>query len=121
LIGRGNARIRLNQLDGALDDAEAAATQAAEQKVQLTDKLLYNLARIYAQVAGQRLVQGQTDGAALCTEKAWQYLVKALNEQKDLERQQAFWRRIELDTAFIAIRAGSIYHQMAERYGRKGP
>ena len=57
LIGRGNARIRLNQLSEAIADAKAAQTLAAEEKARLTARLLYNLARIYAQAGGQQEVK----------------------------------------------------------------
>src|ERR1019366_8421606 len=46
LLGRGNAYLRLKKLDEALEDA-----QTAEKQGKLTDRLTYNLGRIYAQAA----------------------------------------------------------------------
>jgi tetratricopeptide (TPR) repeat protein/tRNA A-37 threonylcarbamoyl transferase component Bud32 len=46
LAGRGNVRIRQNDVEGALADA-----REAEKIGPVNDRLLYNLARVYAQVA----------------------------------------------------------------------
>jgi len=126
LAGRGYARIRLNQVAGALDDA-----RAAEKHGPLTDRLLYNLARIYAQGAARLEVEARTtrrgreqqtkQRQALCEEKAFDCLRRAL-EKLPKERRPAFWRnQVQTDPALTAIRRGKMYFALAEKYGKSGP
>jgi tetratricopeptide (TPR) repeat protein len=120
-IGRGNARVRLRQLDGALADA-----QAAEQQDPRTYRLLYNLTRIYAQVAGQLEVEAQTarpGPARRAAQRLTHYQAKALDclrrALKTLppERRADSWRnQVQADPALKAIRRGSQYFKLAARY-----
>jgi tetratricopeptide (TPR) repeat protein len=131
LIGRGNARIRLLQLDGALDDAWKVEALTAANQTPLDARLSYNLARLYAQAAGQMELQPRTgkkgkdqekvQRLALCKAKAWEHLQQALEQNKTAQRQAAFWHeQIEMDPAFLAIRSGNEYAKLAKRYGGKG-
>jgi tetratricopeptide (TPR) repeat protein len=121
LAGRGNARIGLRQLDGAVADAKAAAKHGP-----VTARLLYNLTRIYAQVVGQLEAEVRTaprgqarqaaDRLALYKETAFDYLRRTL-EKQPRERQPAFWRKqIEADPAFAALRRQSEYVKLAKRF-----
>ena len=131
LIGRGNARIRLKQLDGAVADAEAADRLATQQAAQATDRLLYNHARLYAQIAGHLQVQPRTgkpstDQAtaqrlAASRQKAFDYLIRAL-EKMPPEQRSAFWRdQIQSDPALAAVRSGYLYVKLAAQYGGNAP
>ncbi|HKI34690.1 MAG TPA: protein kinase [Gemmataceae bacterium] len=126
LAGRGNVRIRLRQLDGALEDARAAEKQAP-----LTDRLLYNIARVYGQAVA--LLEAETRTAqpessrlaaqrlAQCRERAFDFLGRAL-EKMPRERRAAFWRdQVQADPALAAIRHGSRYAELAARYGGAKP
>jgi tetratricopeptide (TPR) repeat protein len=125
LIGRGNARVRLRQLDDALEDAEAAVKQGG-----LTDRLLYNLARLYAQVVGQLEAETRSarpNAAQLAGQRLAFYKQKALDalgqtlEKLPEERRAVFWHsQVQTDPALTAIRRGSLYAELAARYGGKG-
>jgi tetratricopeptide (TPR) repeat protein len=122
LAGRGNARIRLRELDGALADARSAEAQGP-----VTDRLLYNLTRIYAQAAGQLAMQARSGSkrpptwqADLYREKAFDYLARTLEKLRP-GRRTAFWRdQVEADPALAGIRGGRQYYELAVRYGGKG-
>jgi tetratricopeptide (TPR) repeat protein len=126
LAGRGNARIRLRQLEGALDDA-----RAAEKQGPLTGRLWYNLACIYAQAVGQLEAEARTARTgldrglerrlSLCREKALAYLSRTLEELPQ-EKRGAFWRnQVQTDPALAAIRHESLYLQLAMRNAGRGP
>jgi tetratricopeptide (TPR) repeat protein len=125
LAGRGNARIRLKQMDEALADAKAA-----EKHGPLTDRLLYNLTRIYAQVVGQLEAEGRRARLGLAREAAERlavYKETALDclrrtlEKLPKEKQPAFWRKqVETDPAFTALRRESEYLELAARYAGTG-
>ena len=125
LIGRGSARIRLKQLDGAVADAAAAEKQGA-----LTDRLLFNLACIYAQAAVQtedeprpqrpaRDPRGARQ-AALYEQKAIKCLRLAIGELL-ADRRSAFWRnQVLTDPALTMLRRGKMFAQMAKEFGQPG-
>jgi len=119
LAGRGSARIRLRQLDEALEDAAEA-----EKQCQLQDRLLYNLACIYSQATAQAAAKARTARpplnqvaarqAARLEEKALRCLSRALEAVKE-ERRAAFWRdQVQTDPALEAIRHGTLYFQLAK-------
>ncbi len=123
LAGRGNARVRLKQVDAALDDA-----RAAEKAGPVTDRLLYNLLRIYAQAAAQMDAEAQTARLELARraaqlrevyrETALDYLARTLDQLPE-ERRAAFWQKqVAADPALAAIRQGPRYGKLAARYGR---
>src|ERR1019366_3738571 len=103
LLGRGNAYIRLKKLDEALEDA-----QTAEKQGKLTDRLTYNLGRIYAQAAEhleadpRRRVDAKISRrAADCREKALECVRQTLVMLKTDERRTKLWRNeIQSDPAF---------------------
>jgi tetratricopeptide (TPR) repeat protein len=126
LAGRGNARIRLGQVDAALADA-----QGAEKAGPLTDRLLYNLARIYSQAVAQLGKEARTarpgqkapteQRQVLLEEKAIDCLRRALEELPP-ERRVAFWRaQAQADPAFAPLRRARHYAQLAARYIETGP
>jgi tetratricopeptide (TPR) repeat protein len=116
LTGRGNVLIRLRQLDAALEDARAAEKQAP-----LTERSLYNLARIYAQAVA--LLEPDTSLSATqrmakYREKAFDCLGQAL-EKMPREKRAAFWRsQVEKDPALAPIRHGTLFIEMEQRYRR---
>jgi eukaryotic-like serine/threonine-protein kinase len=123
--GRGNARVRLKQLDGALDDAAAAAKLGP-----LTDRLAYNIARIYAQAAGHMDSQARALGGsgypelaqrrARYQEKALHYLRQCL-ELVPRDGRSTFWRQqVETDPVWTAVRHGSEYLELFVRYSGSG-
>jgi serine/threonine protein kinase/tetratricopeptide (TPR) repeat protein len=122
LAGRGGARVRLRQLDGALQDAAAA-----EEQGPLTDRLLYNLARLYAQAADQ--LEAESRGArpgpgqrsAHCRAEAVDHLRRALEALPE-DRRAAFWRKeVEADPAWTGLRHDGRYGTLAARYAAPGP
>ena len=130
LAGRANARIRLKQLEAALADA-VASERSAEKDGPIKDRLLYNLARVYAQAVGQleaetRTANGQdrwTAGQRLAAyrEKACDLLGRAL-EALPKERRAAFWKkRVEVDPAFTALRDAAPYFRLAGLYAGANP
>ena len=122
LLGRGNARMGLKQLDKALEDA-----QAAEKQGKLTDRLTYNLGRIYGQAAEQleadprRNVDAKIPRRALyCKEKALECLRETLVMLKTEERRTKLWRtEVQADPAFNALRFWLPFEKMQARYGEK--
>jgi serine/threonine protein kinase/predicted Zn-dependent protease len=132
LIGRGNARVRLKQLDGALEDA-----RAAEEQGRLTYLMSYNLARIYAQVADQLelairakrigLDRGGMEPLVRHAERLPFYKDKTLEllqqtlEKLPEERRPQFWRtQVEADPAMTVIRDTRLYLRLAARYAATG-
>ncbi len=125
--GRGNVRIGLRELDGALEDAAAAEKQGP-----LTERLLYNLARIYAQAAGLMDAEARTalrrpEQVAASrrqseyAEKALDCLSRALNEVPEARRAAYWQKQIEVDPAMTAVRQTTWYRVMVDRYAAKGP
>ena len=98
LIGRGNARIRLLQLDEALADARTAEALAEKQE-KLKGRQLYYLARLYALASIQLELKPRTGKAgqdqavvqrlALCKDKALDYL-RPGSGKTTLKEQAAF-------------------------------
>jgi tetratricopeptide (TPR) repeat protein len=115
LAGRGIARLRLKQLDSALDDA-----QAAEKQGPLSDRLLYNLTCFYALAAGL-LEEQSSRQRQLCEEKAFDYLKRALERLPECKRA-AFWRnQVQTDPDLAVLRRCQRYAQLAERFVGTGP
>jgi tetratricopeptide (TPR) repeat protein len=117
LAGRGNARVRLKQLDGALEDA-----QAAEELGPLTYRLLYNLACLYAQArtqveAGPGRTALAARQAAVCEAHALACLRRALEGLPEEQRPVAWRDQVQADPALAGVRRGPSYFQLAERYG----
>jgi tetratricopeptide (TPR) repeat protein len=134
LAGRGTARIRLRQLadptaKGEVRErllAEAMAdAEAAEQKGPVTDRLLYNLARLYAQAVAQ-LNSEVRAGDRLTARRLTQYEDRGLDclrrslELVPVERRSAVWRELKADPVLQVFRRSTGYSQLTARYGR-GP
>jgi len=136
LAGRGTARIRLRRLAGAAADLElrqklladaVSDAEAAVQRGPATDRLLYNVACLYAQAVAQLNAEARTgrdrlagQRSSLYEEKALHYLGQALATMPE-ERRTAFWRsQVETDPVLSAVRRGTVYFQLAKRYGQSG-
>lgn len=119
LAGRGNARIRLRQVQGAVADAEAALEEGPQ-----TERLLYNVTCIYALAVAQTEleVRAGRDRTAptrleLYEKKALDCLMRTLQGRPGNEA--AFWREaVQTDPALAAIRRGTIYMQLDKKYGK---
>lgn len=121
LVGRGNARIRLRQVDAALADAKQA-----EKVGSLSPRLLFNLACIYGEVCG--LGVGETKGQDLKAvsdrlaghqEKALQLLQQAL-ESMPAAHRAAFWKdHVQTDAALASLRKTPSYLRLTERYTKE--
>jgi tetratricopeptide (TPR) repeat protein len=119
LIGRASARVRLKQLDAAVADAVAA-----EKVGLLTDRLLFNLACVYAQAAVlAEDAPGQNRRAArrlAYEEKAAQYLRRTL-EEMSAEKRSKFWRgQVMTDPALVSLRRGKMFVQLGKDFGQSG-
>jgi tetratricopeptide (TPR) repeat protein/tRNA A-37 threonylcarbamoyl transferase component Bud32 len=121
LLGRGNAYIKLKELPKALADARAA------EKRPLSDRLTYNLGRIYAQAAQQLAAKVRTGQdadiarqVAAYKEKAVECLQRTLALKKTEEQRASLWRReVQIDPAFAGLRAWPAYVELQIRYGEK--
>jgi tetratricopeptide (TPR) repeat protein len=131
LAGRGNARIRLRGVATDPDVrlkllAEAVAdAEAAQKQGQASDRLLYNIACIYAQAATQLEAEAKTGRDRLLGQRQVYFEEKALlflgRVMEDLPegRRKAFWSKtVESDPALAGIRRGRGYFQLAQRFGR---
>jgi len=135
LAGRGTARIRMRQWAGPTAKAElrerllaegVADAETAEQKGPVTDRLLYNLARLYAGAVVQldAEARGGRDRqaarrVALFQERGLDYL-RRLMELVPAERRLAFWReQVQADPVLQVFQRSTRYSQLAARYGRK--
>lgn len=134
LVGRGTARLRLRQLVGStaavelrrrlLADAVADA-EAAERHGKVTDRLLYNLARFYAQAVAQLDAEGRNGRDRLAAELAARYEKRSLDylhrtlEAVPEERRAAFWRgQVQADPALKGIQQSEPYLRLQAQYGR---
>jgi serine/threonine protein kinase/Tfp pilus assembly protein PilF len=121
LAGRGNARIRLKLLDGALDDARAAAKQGP-----LTPLRAYHLARIHARAAilleaEVRTVRpGRVRRTAQRRDRCKASALGYLRRLRESKEWPAWRKQVEADPAFTAIRRESGYFQLAARQRRTG-
>jgi tetratricopeptide (TPR) repeat protein/tRNA A-37 threonylcarbamoyl transferase component Bud32 len=121
LAGRGNARIRLRQLEGALADA-----RSAEKQGPLTDFLLYQLTRIWAQAVPQTEAKLRTakpgeerptvEQVAQCRQNAFDCLGRALGLMPPQKRAGFFRHQVDVDPALAAIRGGTSYFDLAAHY-----
>ena len=90
------------------------------------DRLLYNVACIYALAAGQAELEARAgrDREArgrleMYVGKASQCLAQAM-EARPRDKQAAFWREIvRNDPALAAIRRGTMYAQLETKYGTR--
>ncbi len=122
LLGRGLARIRLKQLDGALADAEEAAKRGP-----LTDRLLYHLAQLYAQAVNQMELESRarrdrltTQRLGLCAAKAVDFLQRALAALPE-ERRSSFWHnQVRIDPLLNPIRQERGYLLLARQFLQPG-
>jgi tetratricopeptide (TPR) repeat protein len=136
LAGRGIAQVRLRSLadpgtaaelrqqllTGAVADAEAA-----ERNGPVTDRLLYNLACLYARAATQldgdaRAGQGRqaAELSSRYQKRALDYLRRAL-EMISAERRAAFWGdQVSDDPALKGLQRSREYLRLEARYGRQG-
>lgn len=122
LIGRGSARIRLKQLDGAVADAAAAEKQGP-----LKGSLSYSLACIYSQAAAQTEDELRPAKDPRGTRQAAQYEQKAIRclrlamGEILAERRSGFWReQVLTDPALTMLRRGKMFAQMAKEFGQPG-
>jgi eukaryotic-like serine/threonine-protein kinase len=117
--GRGYAHVRLAHLKQAVADAGEALVRA-----QQTKRHLYNVARIYAQAAGQIKVDPRQpyrrnqESRFSYEERAVDLIRKAL-DGLSADQRVAFWHDyIEADAAFNPIRRGDGFAQLAGKYFR---
>jgi tetratricopeptide (TPR) repeat protein len=117
LLGRGNARIRLRQVDKAIEDAQAAEKQGLKEH-----RAWYNLARIYAQAASQLDGEAPANLLPLTMKRIAQYKERAANalgKAVDLhprKLQAEFWKtQVQADPAFAALRGTVQYARLAAR------
>ncbi|MCE9530187.1 MAG: protein kinase [Planctomycetes bacterium] len=121
LAGRGNARIRVRMVKEGMADAEAALKHGPK-----TDRLLYNVAAIYAIAVGQMEAEVRTgkdrqamSRLAACEEKAFSCLGLALDARTPQSRT-AFWSEVvQKDPVWEPIRRSSKYDQLAIKYRGK--
>jgi tetratricopeptide (TPR) repeat protein len=121
--GRGYAQVRLGHVSEALADADTAlrhATQPADQ----ARRHFYNVARIFAQAAGQTKTDARLrysrnqDPRSRYEERATAFILKALGTLS-LDQRVEFWRDyIQEDAAFQPIRRSEAFAQLAEKYSR---
>jgi serine/threonine protein kinase/tetratricopeptide (TPR) repeat protein len=126
LVGRGYARMVLQQLKEALSDAEAS-----EKGGPLADRLWYHLARLYSLasvVKDADTRKGSAAQQAAATQQVVRLREKALDclrrtmELMPQDRQSSFWReQVQNDPALAAIRGNGQYGTLALMYARKGP
>jgi hypothetical protein len=123
LAGRATARIHLNEVESALEDA-----RAAEKHGPATPRLLYNLACVYARAADlfrpdARAGSPRLDGLvgkrlALYEQKALDYLRRTM-EDTPAKSRAAFWRaQVEGDPDLNCLRQGKKLIPLAEKYGK---
>jgi serine/threonine protein kinase/Tfp pilus assembly protein PilF len=121
--GRGYAQVRLGHLTEALADAGKALRHAPPTAEQAR-RHLYNVARIFAQAAGQVKVEarppyrGIQDQRLYYQARAVELIVKALGSLS-LDQRVEFWRDyIQEDAAFNPIRRSEGFAQVAAKYAR---
>jgi tetratricopeptide (TPR) repeat protein len=121
--GRGYAHIRLGHMTEALADADKALRHAPPAKEQAR-RHLYNVARIFAQAAGQVKVDARApyrrtqDQRSDYQERAVELIRKALGSLSTDQRME-FWRDyIQEDAAFNPIRRSEGFAQVAAKYAR---
>jgi tetratricopeptide (TPR) repeat protein/tRNA A-37 threonylcarbamoyl transferase component Bud32 len=113
--GRGNARAQLGQVRPAVADAEKALRQGPRKP-----RLLYNTARIYAQVAGKLEDDPRNRQAperrSIVTyqERAVELLREALTLAG--KERGSLWRDITTDPAFQPLRRSASYLPLAKEY-----
>ena len=121
--GRGYAQVKLGHLTEALADADKALRYAPPTTEQAR-RHLYNVARIFAQAAGQVKVDAwptyrrNQDPRSDYQERAVELILKALGTLS-LDQRGEFWRDyIQEDAAFQPIRRNEAFAQLAEKYSR---
>ncbi len=115
LCGRGLARVRLGDVRGALEDAEAAQNLDSHKP-----ELLFQTACIYAQAARRVDAQGAVIGnpAAQYRERSVKLLSALMGRMPERERE-AYWHdRIESEPALDPIRRSNAYFDLARAYSR---
>jgi hypothetical protein len=122
LLGRGNALVRLRQIDAAIADA-----QAADKAGSLTEAQLYNLTCLYSLAVAQLRLDSRDQRDPVMAARITQYEEKALAclsrtlGEVAQEKRATFWRqRVQVDPALTAIRRGPSYSALAARYGLPG-
>src|SRR5207253_9497577 len=118
LAGRGYAQIRLGRLTEALADADKALRHAPSTTEQAR-RHLYNVARVFAQAAGQVKVDARPsyrrtqDPRSQYQDRAVELILKALGTLS-LDQRVEFWRDyIQEDAAFQPIRRNEAFAQLA--------
>jgi tetratricopeptide (TPR) repeat protein len=114
--GRGYVQVKLGHLDQAVADAEKAVQRGPQ-----TPRLLWNAARIAAQVVGRLEADPKQRGPSAldrrlgCQEQALKWLRRAL--EKSGRESAAFWRRyVQEDVAFNPIRQSPGFKRLAADY-----
>jgi predicted Zn-dependent protease len=113
LIGRGLARVRLKQVAEAVQDSEAA-----EKTGPRTTRHRYNLACLYAQVAG-RLGAVPPSRSSLAgdvyLERSLLHL-RAAVELTPADRRAAFWRDVANDPYLVPLRRLPAFEALTAQY-----
>jgi serine/threonine protein kinase/predicted Zn-dependent protease len=132
LVGRGTVRIQLRQTDDALADATAAAAAlAAQPKITPKPAVLYFLARLHAQAAGQLEQQARKEGPAAaqrtaqrqaaCMDAALDYLRQAVDALPPTERLRFWHEQVHGNAALAALWNDNRYVLLAGRCAATGP
>ncbi len=128
-IGRATARVQLQQVGAALEDARAAEGSSIQGVTELNARQLYRLARVYALAAAPagRAVSvppGRIDGlpsADACRRKALE-LIAAAVERLAPDKRASFWRgQVQADPALAVIRGDPMYPDVTARLAATGP
>jgi tetratricopeptide (TPR) repeat protein len=108
--GRGYARARLGHTDLALADAHEALRRADGAE----DRVFYNVARIYAQLAGRDEIALRRRGSY--QNRTMELLRKALGVVGP-EKRAAFWREyVDRDEAFTPVRRTAEFRNLAREH-----
>jgi tetratricopeptide (TPR) repeat protein/tRNA A-37 threonylcarbamoyl transferase component Bud32 len=108
--GRGMTRLRLNQVQAALDDAESALRQGTA-----TARLRYHAARIFA-IAAQTPTAGMN--AEAWTQRAAQLIEQAVEQEPEAQRG-VFWREVvQVDPQLQAVRTQANLAPMQKKYAK---
>jgi tetratricopeptide (TPR) repeat protein len=115
--GRGNARVKLGQIEAATADGREALRLGP-----VDSRLIYSVARIYAQAAGQIDIDPQPrrrshlQARALYQDRAVQLLRQALGKEP-AHKRKAFWKDyVAQDSALAPVTSSLGYRQLAAEF-----
>ena len=119
-----------NSCDGALNDARAAE-KSAENDAPIKDRLLYNLARVYAQAVSQFEAEARKASdqdrltaarrRAMYREKAWGYWAGRWRLCRRIGERRSGRIGVAVDPVFAALRDADPYSRLAGLYAGAKP